>query len=120
MSQKFVSESEVSQCPSPLPPHPDGDCHSHRILSQGTGLALVPTGRCYQWREVDNTGGGGGSGGAGAGNTSGAGGSGVVILKYPSALTISNPGGGLTYTTSTSGSYKITTFTAGTGNVSWA
>jgi hypothetical protein len=26
----------------------------------------------------------------------------------------------LTYTTSTSGSYKITTFTAGTGNVSWA
>jgi hypothetical protein len=26
----------------------------------------------------------------------------------------------LTYTTSTSGSYKITTFTAGTGNVSWS
>jgi hypothetical protein len=26
----------------------------------------------------------------------------------------------LTYTTSTSGGYKITTFTAGTGNVRWA
>jgi hypothetical protein len=26
----------------------------------------------------------------------------------------------LTYTTSTSGGYNITTFTAGTGNVSWA
>jgi hypothetical protein len=43
-----------------------------------------------------------------------------VILKYPSIYTISNPGGGLTFTTSTSGSFKITTFTAGTGNVSWS
>jgi hypothetical protein len=34
--------------------------------------------------------------------------------------TISNPGGGLTLSTTTSGGYKITTITAGTGNVSWA
>jgi hypothetical protein len=34
--------------------------------------------------------------------------------------TISNPGGGLTLSTSTSGSDKITSITAGTGNVSWA
>jgi hypothetical protein len=43
-----------------------------------------------------------------------------VILKYPSIYTISNPGGGLTYTTSTSGGYTVATFTAGTGNVSWS
>ena len=66
-----------------------------------------------------NTGGGGG----GAGDTSSpgaAGGSGVVILRYPNTLTISNPGGGLTLTTATDGSNKVTTFTAGTGNVSFA
>ena len=60
--------------------------------------------------------------GGGAGATDGAGtsgGSGVVILKYPSTKTIS-VGAGLTSTTDTEGSNKITTFTAGTGNVSWA
>jgi hypothetical protein len=36
-------------------------------------------------------------------------------------LTISNPGGGLTFSTSTAVSgFKITTFTAGTGNVQWS
>ena len=62
-----------------------------------------------------NTGGGGG-GVPGAGTS---GGSGVVILKYPSSKTIT-VGAGLTSTTDTQGSDKITTFTAGTGNVSWA
>jgi hypothetical protein len=42
------------------------------------------------------------------------------VLKYPADYTISNPGGGLTLSTSTSGDNKITTVTAGTGNVSWA
>jgi hypothetical protein len=62
-----------------------------------------------------------GSGGAGRHNagTSGAGGSGVVILRYPSAYTIT-VGAGLSATTSTVGSNKVTTFTAGTGNVSWS
>jgi hypothetical protein len=49
-----------------------------------------------------------------------AGGSGIVILKYSDAYSISNPGGGLTYSTSTSGGYKITSFTAGTGNIQFA
>jgi hypothetical protein len=49
-----------------------------------------------------------------------AGGSGVVIIKYPDTYTISNPGGGLTYSTATSGGFSVTTFTAGTGNVSWS
>jgi hypothetical protein len=49
----------------------------------------------------------------------GAGGSGVVILRYPSDFTIT-VGGGLTSSTATSGTSKITTFTAGTDNVSFA
>jgi hypothetical protein len=49
------------------------------------------------------------------------GGSGVVILKYPDAYTISNPGGGLTLSTAApSGGFKVTTITHGTGNVSWS
>jgi hypothetical protein len=43
----------------------------------------------------------------------------VVILKYPSSFTITI-GAGLTGSTTTAGSDKITTITAGTGNVSWA
>jgi hypothetical protein len=36
-------------------------------------------------------------------------------------LTISNPGGGLTLSTSgPSGGFKVTTVTGGTGNVSWS
>jgi hypothetical protein len=68
-----------------------------------------------------NTGGGGGGGHRQAGTdpNGGAGGSGIVILKYTDNFTISNPAGGLTFTTSTSGGYKITSFTAGTGNVQW-
>jgi hypothetical protein len=72
-----------------------------------------------------NTGsGGGGNGYTSAGNlqgSSGGGGSGVVILKYPNTFSISNSGGGLTFTTDSSGvaGYKITTFTAGTGQISF-
>ena len=68
-----------------------------------------------------NRGGGGGGGRSGSGGNGGlgaAGGSGVVIIKYPDTRTISI-GAGLTGTTATSGSYKVTTITAGTGNVSW-
>jgi hypothetical protein len=64
-----------------------------------------------------NTGGGGGGGYATTGT---AGGSGVVILRYPAAYTISNPGGGLTFSTVTDGSDKVTTVTAGTGNIEFA
>jgi hypothetical protein len=40
-------------------------------------------------------------------------------LRYPDAYTITI-GAGLTGSTSSSGGYKATTITAGTGNVSWA
>jgi len=63
-----------------------------------------------------NTGGGGG----GAYNASpGAGGSGVVILRYPDDYTIS-VGVGLTSSTITQGSNKVTIFTAGVDTVSWS
>jgi hypothetical protein len=66
---------------------------------------------------IANTGGGGG----GAGEAFGAsGGSGIVILKYPDTRTITI-GAGLTGTTAApSGGFKVSTITAGTGNVSWA
>ena len=61
----------------------------------------------------------GGGGGGNSGATGGSGGSGVVILRYPSNLTITL-GAGLTGSTSTVSSNKVTTITAGSGNVSWA
>jgi hypothetical protein len=44
----------------------------------------------------------------------------VVILRYPSTATISNPSGGLTFSTATAGGFSVTTFTAGTGSVIWS
>jgi len=63
---------------------------------------------------VANTGGGGG-GGIGGGD----GGSGVVIIRYPNTYTVTI-GSGLTGSTATDGSDKVTTFTAGTGNISFS
>ena len=64
--------------------------------------------------------GGGGGGKSGTSGGGGTGGSGVVVLRYPDTLTITI-GAGLTGTESgASGGYKRATFTAGTGNVSWA
>jgi len=68
-----------------------------------------------------NTGGGGGGACSNPNDkTGGAGGSGVVILRYLTASGTITIGAGLTGTTATDGSYKVTTITAGTGNVSWA
>jgi hypothetical protein len=41
-----------------------------------------------------------------------------VILKYPDSKTLTI-GGGLTASTTSSGGFKITTFTAGTGTVNF-
>ncbi len=65
-----------------------------------------------------NTGGGGGGGSAKhtagpATINGGAGGSGTVILRYPADYTIS----GLSGSTATDGTSKVTTFTTGTGNI---
>ena len=77
----------------------------------GNGLAYGGGGATAVNNGDDNTGGGGGGG-----NTTGtspSGGSGIVILRYPSSFTIS----GLSGTTTTIGSDKVTTFTTGTGNI---
>jgi hypothetical protein len=64
-----------------------------------------------------NTGSGGGGEAQSAG-TSGGGGSGIVILKYVDTFTITNPGGGLTFSTpAAAGGFKVTSFTAGTGTI---
>ena len=59
---------------------------------------------------------GGANSGDGRTGGQGAGESGVVILRYPSGVTIT-VGSGLTSTTATVGANKVTTFTSGTGNV---
>jgi hypothetical protein len=56
---------------------------------------------------------------AGMSGSSFPGASGVLILRYPNTLTITI-GAGLTGSTATSGSDRITTITAGIGNLSWA
>jgi len=65
-----------------------------------------------------NTGSGGGGTDRSAGNP-GSGGSGIVIIRYPNTNTVTI-GSGLIGTTTTVGSDKVTTFTAGTGTVSFS
>ena len=61
-----------------------------------------------------NTGGGGGDG-----NRSGAnGGSGVVILRYPKGYTL-NADPGHTVSTTAVGTQQVSTFTAGSGNITF-
>lgn len=68
-----------------------------------------------------NTGGGGGASAYNGSYTGsgGAGGSGIVVLRYANTRTITL-GAGLTGSTTTVGANKVTTITAGSGNVSWA
>ena len=63
---------------------------------------------------------GNGGGGVRYTGVGGAGGSGNVILRYLTSAGTITIGAGLTGSTATDGSYKVTTLTAGTGNVSWA
>ena len=62
--------------------------------------------------------GGGAGANSGYGSQSNSGGSGIVFLRYVDTRTIT-VGGGLTASTSSSGGFKLTTITAGSGNVSW-
>lgn len=115
-----------------------GNDGSNQGGTGGTGIASTITGSSVfragggGGRGSSNPGsggnGGGGSGlgsngtpntGGGGGGAGGSGGSGVVILRYPDTRTITI-GAGLTGSTSTDGSFRVTTFTAGTGTVSIA
>ena len=86
--------------------------------SNGAGGAVGAAGGSTDAGAV-NTGGGGAGGDRGGNGSHTDGGSGVVILRYPAIKTIS-VGAGLTATTNTVGSDKVTSFTAGTGTVSWS
>ena len=82
-------------------------------LGGGSNAAVNPV------NATANTGGGGGSAFGGSPATGGAGGSGVIILKYDSSATLTK-GSGLTEASGspfTEGSYKVSVFTQGTGNV---
>ena len=69
---------------------------------------------------VNGSGGTGSSAAGGGGNYRSAGQNGTVILRYPNTVTISFDSAQLTGTTATVGSDKVTTFTAGSGTVSWS
>jgi hypothetical protein len=56
----------------------------------------------------------------GANQAGGTGGSGVVIIRYPDSFdNLTSIDAGLTYSFTTTGGYKIYSFTAGTGTVIW-
>ena len=59
---------------------------------------------------------GGGGRGGGSNNT---GGDGIIILRYSNLFSMTNPGGGLTISTATDGSDKVSSITAGTGNITF-
>ena len=105
------------------------------LSSDITGSAVTRAGGGGSWGNGSNYGSGGsggggsGTGAAGQANTGsggggqrngngGAGGSGIVILRYPNTKTITI-GAGLTSSTATVGSDKVTSFTAGTGTISF-
>jgi len=81
--------------------------------SGGGGAGAAGDGSQNGVAGTTNTGSGGGGGTGGGSGDGGTGGSGVIIIRYPSDYTIS----GLSGTTITIGSDKVTTFTAGTGNI---
>jgi len=85
---------------------------SKSCIGQAGGNGVVNTG----------SGGGGGQQGDGGNVPAGNGSSGVVVLRYSSAHTIT-VGAGLSYShinVAISGGYKYTRFTSGSGNVSWS
>jgi hypothetical protein len=87
--------------------------------SGGLGGGGASVGNTNGVAGTPNTGGGGGAAGRNSANVGGAGGSGIVILKYSNYFT-PTISGGLTSSTSTAVSgYKITSFTAGTGTVTF-
>lgn len=61
-----------------------------------------------------------GTQGQGRTNYGGAGNAGAVILRYPNTVSISNPNGGLTMTTTTVGSDRVTVISAGSGSVEFS
>lgn len=107
-----------------------GGAGGNKNNAAGAGLAVSITGSSVTYAaggrggSTGSAAGGANTGTGGDGKTTSAasfaGGSGIVILRYLTADGTITIGAGLTGSTATDGSYKVTTLTAGTGNVSWA
>ena len=105
------------------------------LSSDITGSSITRAGGGGGWGNGSGYG-SGGSGGGGSGNgtagsantgsggggqrngNGGSGGTGIVILRYPNTKTLTI-GAGLTHSTTTVGSDKVTSFTAGTGSINF-
>jgi hypothetical protein len=90
------------------------------VTATGGGGTLESALTLYKLTSYQVTVGAGGTASVGGAPVGANGGSGIVILRYLTADGTITIGAGLTGTTATDGSYKVTTITAGTGNVSWA
>ena len=100
--------------------YPSGTPGAGGLGGGGNGATFSVSSGTNPTAGADNSGGGGGGTGSNSQNNPAAnGGSGVVILRYPNAFTVTI-GAGLTGSTATDGSDKVTTFTAGTGNISFS
>lgn len=86
----------------------------------GTGVTRAGGGYGEGSSKAAGTAGSGQSAAGGGGNATSAGNDGVVILRYPSTVAISFNALDLTGSTATVGSDKVTTFTAGSGTVSFS
>ena len=92
------------------------------LISSGLGdTSLFGQGETTATRLANNNliGGGGRAGNSDNSKNSGTGGSGIVIIRFPSTVTITI-GGSLTSSSSTQGSDTVVQFTAGSDNVSFA
>ena len=92
------------------------------ITGTGVTRAVGGQGGSGQNAGAANTGNGGSGGasfGTGGGGPGGTGGSGVVILRYSTNYSLSI-GAGLSGSTATLGSEKVTTITGGAGSVTWS
>ena len=102
---------------------PHGNPAPSAGIPYGGGRGASPTDQTYGTDATANTGGGGGGGGNYSGSGYGGdGGSGLVVLRYPNEFTLTVAP---THTTPQlnnpqPGSTRVTKFTAGSGNVSWA
>ena len=104
-----VPEEILQLCQTNSPAHPGGDGGG----GQGASSAGSNT------PGTVNTGGGGGGYGPNSPAGGAAGGSGIVIIRYPNTVTVT-VGSGLTSSTATDGSDKVTSFTAGTDTISFS
>ena len=89
-------------------------------LTGGVGVTSSISGSSLIYAGGANGGQGNRANGGGASSQFGAGNSGIVVIRYANTFAdITTIGAGLTYTSTNTGGYKIYSFTAGTGNITF-